>query len=172
MKTLELFVRLTDAVNEFLGKAVSWFVPLLMLVTVYDVLMRYIFRATSVKFMDIETNLYILNFMLAAGWTLIHDGHVRVDLVYARLDQKKKAWINIFGSLVFCVPFCILVIWTSWPYVLDSWRVLEGSPDPGGLPGTFLIKTSIPVTFFLLGMQAVSQAIKNLFTVMGKEVKA
>jgi len=169
---LRLFVRTVDRVNGFIGRAVSWFVPLLALITVYDVLMRYIFRATSIKFMDAETNLYILNFMLAAGWTLLNDGHVRVDLLYARLGQKKKAWINVFGSFGFCIPFCVLVIWTAWPFVLDSWHVMEGSPDPGGLPGVYLIKTAIPVTFFLVAMQAISQAIKNLFVIMGKEEKA
>ncbi len=171
MKMLRAIVRTIDIINERLGKAASWLILFLMAITVYDVLMRYVFRTGTVALMEAEIYLYMLNFMLAAGWTLLADGHVRVDLVYAGLGPKKKAWIDLFGSLVFCIPFCVLVIWAAWPFVLDSWRLKECSPDPGGLPCTYLMKTALPVTFVLVGLQAISQVTKNLFVLVGKEEK-
>lgn len=166
---LRVVVRTIDTINERLGKGVSWLIVFLMLITVYDVFMRYVFRTGTVAFMESETYLYMLNFMLAAGWTLLVDGHVRVDLAYGRLGPKKKAWVDFFGSLVFCIPFCVLVIWMAWPFVLQSWQLRECSPDPGGLPCTYLIKTALPVTFILVALQAISQMIKNLLVIVGKE---
>lgn len=169
MKLLRAIVRITGNVNERIGKGVSWLILFLMLVTVYDVLMRYVFHSGTVALMESETDLYVLNFLLAAGWTMLNDGHVRVDLLYANFGEKKKAWINLIGSFVFCIPFCILVIWAALPFVLDSWRLREGSPDPGGLPAVYLMKTVMPVAFFLLGLQAFAQAMESLFVIVGKE---
>jgi TRAP-type mannitol/chloroaromatic compound transport system permease small subunit len=169
LKLLRAIIGSIDAVNEVIGKGASWLVLFLMLITFYDVLMRYVFRAGTVALMEAETNLYVLNFILAAGWTMINDGHVRVDLLYANFGTKKKAWINLIGSLVFCIPFCILVIWASLPFVFDSWALKEGSPDPGGLPCVYLMKTAMPVAFVLLGLQAIAQATKSLFVIVGKE---
>jgi TRAP-type mannitol/chloroaromatic compound transport system permease small subunit len=83
--------------------------------------------------------------MLGAAYTLRHDKHVRVDILYTRLPKRRKAWINAIGTLIFLIPFCLLIIWTSQNYVLAAWRIKEGSPNPGGLPAWYLLKTAIPL---------------------------
>lgn len=172
MKFLGPIVKKIDAINGWMGKSASWLTFFLVIITVYDVVMRYIFRKGSVAIQEAEWHLFAMNFLLAAGWTLLNDGHVRVDLLYIRLGRRKKAWIDFIGSLAFCIPFCIMVIWAAIPFVLDSWSVWEGSSDPGGLPTFFILKTIMPLAFLLVLVQALSQAIKNIAIICGKEEKS
>ena len=171
MKILRLSVRVIDGANGWIGRAVAWLTLVMVLITVYDVIMRYIFHAGSVAIVEAEIHLFAMNFLLAAGWTFLNDGHVRVDLVYTRLNRKKKAWIDLLGSLLFCIPYCMLIIWSVWPFLVDSWSVRECSPDPGGLPCRYVLKACIPLAFLLIAAQAISQAIKNLFILTCKEEK-
>jgi TRAP-type mannitol/chloroaromatic compound transport system permease small subunit len=164
-------VRTIDGVNGWIGKGISWLTLILVLVTVYDVVMRYVFHAGSVAIQEAEWHLFAMNFLIAGGWTLLNDGHVRVDLLYMRFSERAKAWIDLFGSLLFCIPYCLLIIWAAWPFVIDSWSIWEYSPDPGGLPARYVLKTVIPVGFLLIGIQAVSQAIKNFLVIAGKDEK-
>ncbi len=89
------------------------------------------------------------------------DGHVRVDIFYARLSPRRQALVNFVFALLFLFPTCFLLIKTSLPFIARSWAVLEGSPDPGGLPARYLLKAAIPAGFFLLGLQGLSETIKN-----------
>jgi TRAP-type mannitol/chloroaromatic compound transport system permease small subunit len=154
--------------NVWIGDGVSWLSLVLVLVTVYDVFMRYFLREGSVAIQEAEWHLFAMNFMLAGGWTLLKAGHVRVDILYSRFSKHQKAWVDLLGSLVFCIPYCILVIFAAWRFVYDSWSILEGSPDPGGLPALYILKTVMPVAFLLVGLQAVSEAIKNALIILDK----
>lgn len=151
-----------DALNQRLGRAVSWMTLMLVLITIYDIVMRYAFKSGSVWIQEAEWHLFAANFMLAGGWTLLRGGHVRVDLLYTRFSPRTRAAIDLAGTVLFLFPFCAVVIWASVPYVMDSWAMLEGSSDPGGLPGRFILKTIIPVTFVLIGLQGISMFVKNL----------
>jgi len=93
---------------------------------------------------------------------------VRVDILYSRLSPKGRAWINVLGTLLFLVPFCGMMLWVSWPAVMNSWAVLEVSPDPGGLP-RYPLKTAIPVAFILILIQGFSMFIRNLAVIRGFE---
>ena len=166
---LKAIIRKIDAINDRVGKWVGWLTLLLVLITVYDVIMRYFFRAGSVAIQEAEVHLFAMNFLLAAGWTYLNDGHVRVDILYLRFAPKIKALIDLLGSLLFCIPYCLLVIWAAGPFVMDSWAIREGSPNPGGLPATYVLKAVIPVAFFLIAVQAFSQAIKKIIFLTGKE---
>jgi len=168
-KKLESIVCIIDGVNARIGKWVAWLTLLLVLITVYDVIMRYFFRAGSVAIQEIEIHLFAMNFLLAAGWTYLNDGHVRVDILYLRFGPKTKALIDLLGALLFCVPYCLLVIWAAGPFVMDSWAIREGSPNPGGLPATYVLKATIPLAFFLIAVQAISQAMKKIIFLTGKE---
>ncbi|WP_197281929.1 TRAP transporter small permease subunit [Dethiosulfatarculus sandiegensis] len=159
---MQSFVRFIDAFSEKVGNAVSWLTLIMVLVTVYDVLMRYIFKAGSIWIQEAEWHLFAANFMLAGAWTLLHDGHVRVDIFYAKYKPTTRALVDIFGTLLFLLPYSVLVVWASIPFVHDSWAMLEGSSDPGGLPGRYILKTVIPVTFVFVGMQGLSEIIKNI----------
>jgi TRAP-type mannitol/chloroaromatic compound transport system permease small subunit len=160
-----------DRCSAAIGRVVSWFTLMLVLVTVYDVLMRYLFHAGSITIQEAEWHLFSANFLLAASWTLLLDGHVRVDFFHSRMTRRKKAWVDFLGGIFFLVPFCAVIVWASIPFVYDSWASLEGSSDPGGLPARYLLKTIIPVAYILMLFQGVSQIIKNFLILRGGEIE-
>ncbi len=159
---MKAFAKLIDVMSTKIGNAVSWMTLMLVLITIYDVLMRYVFKAGSIWIQEAEWHLFAANFMLAASYTLLVDGHVRVDLFYANFKPQTKAWINLVGTVLFLIPYCILIIWASIPFVENSWAVFEGSNDPGGLPARYILKAVIPVTFILIALQGLSEIVKNL----------
>ena len=105
--------------------------------------------------------------MLGAAYTLKHDGHVRVDIVFQRCSVRTQGWINLFGTLFLLMPVAGFILWSSWEYVGDSWAVKESSRSSGGLPGVFLIKTLIPTMACLLLLQGLSLAARSLLTGLG-----
>ena len=169
MKFLRAIVNFSDRLNEKTGEVVSWAALVLVLVTVWDVTLRYVFHAGSVAFQELEWHLYAINFLVAAGWTLLKGGHVRIDILYIRMGDKQKAIVDIIGTFLFCIPFCLLVIWAGRPFFTSSFSIREFSPDPGGLPARYVLKAMIPIGFALIALQAISEAIKSYFTLSGKE---
>lgn len=145
--------------NEWMGKAVSWLHPALILLICTDVFWRFIFRESRIWVMELEWHIFALIFLLGAGYTLKHDRHVRVDLFYNQFSERDKALTNLIGSLFLLIPWCLVTCYFSFKYAWQSFLIREGSPDAGGLPGLFMIKFAIPVGLFLLFLQAVSQAI-------------
>jgi len=158
-----------DTTNEWIGRGVSWVTLGLVLVVFIDVVMRYLFNTSFVFIQELEWHLFAFIFLIGAGYTLLHDGHVRVDIFYQRLGIKGRAWINLIGVLLFLLPGCIMVIATSYQFVYDAWAVMEGSPDPGGIPYRYLVKGTITVGFFLLCLQGISLGIHSLLQILGKE---
>lgn len=140
-----------------------WCVPLLMCVIVYDVSMRYLFQIGSVALQELEWHLFAILFLLGAAYTFKHDGHVRVDIFYRskKMSDRQRAYIDIAGGLLFLIPFCLLIIVSSWPFVANSFSMLEGSPDPGGLPYRFLLKATIPLAFALIMVQGIASVIQS-----------
>lgn len=167
MHFLRAYIRFTDRLNEFIGSRVAWLNTFLVLLICFDVIRRYLFNVSSVALIETEWYTFSLVFLLAAGYALKHDKHVRVDLFYSQFSARGKAWVNLLGSVFFLIPFCVILIKGSFPYVRDSIRFREISPDPGGLPARYLIKAAIPVGFFLLLMQAVSLAFSSLLIIRG-----
>lgn len=171
---LRLFIKLIDTFIEWTGKTVSWLVLGLVLLICYDVTMRYLFQQGSVALQELEWHLFSLIFLLGSAYTLKHDEHVRVDIIYQShlMSDKKRALVNIFGILFLLLPFCILVLTTSWPFVENAFYYNEGSPDPGGLPYRFLLKGSLLVAFGLLILQALADLARNVLTLSNNiEVK-
>lgn len=152
-----------DTLNEYLGRAVSFLVLSLVLLTAYDVAMRYVFHSGSVGLQELEWHLFALIFLLGAGYTLKHDDHVRVDVIYSArwLSDRHRAWINLIGTVLFLLPFCLLVITGTWQFVSDAYVYGEHSPDPGGLPHRWILKAAIPVGFALLLLQGIAEALRN-----------
>lgn len=155
-------VRLLSTINEYIGRMVSWLAVLLVVVVCYDTGMRYVFRSGAVALQEFEWHLYALLFLFGAAYTLKHDAHVRVDMLYQNFSPRARAWVDIVGGALFLLPFCALVIYTSLPFVYNAWLHGEGSPDPGGLPLRFLLKGAIPIGFALLVLQGVAEIGKNL----------
>ena len=160
-----------DRLNEWIGRAVMWLTFAMVLIGAYNAIVRYLDRYTGLglssnTYIELQWYLYSVVFLLGAAYALRHDAHVRVDVLFARLGERGRAWINLLGTLLFLIPFCVFVLWTSWPSISNSWAVLEMSPDPGGLP-RYLIKTAIPVAFGLLLAQGVSMVIKQVAILRG-----
>jgi len=171
MNLLAKFTTIIDRFTESVGKIVSWLVLFLVILVSYDVTMRYLFQSGSIALQELEWHIFSLIFLLGSAYTLKHDSHVRLDLVYQSrfMNDYKRAWVNFLGSLFFLIPFCILVIVSSWPFINLSYIHLEGSPDPGGLPYRWIIKSAIPLSFVLLLLQGVSYMTKNLIQILEKE---
>lgn len=163
----QLFLRLIHAIDTFIewtGRATSWLVVGLVLLICYDVAMRYLFQQGSVALQELEWHLFALIFLLGSAYTLKHDEHVRVDIIYNSrvMSDKKRALVNIFGCLLMLLPFCILILSSSWPFVENAFYYHEGSPDPGGLPYRFLLKGSLLLGFGLLILQALADLARNI----------
>ena len=149
--------------NAALGRVSAWLVVGLVGLTLYDVTMRYLFRSGSIAAQELEWHLFGIIILLGAAWTLQRDEHVRVDLFYAsaRLSDRHRAIINIAGNLLFLLPFAVLIIWSSVPFVHDAFVRGEISPDPGGLTHRWLLKAVIPLGFGMLAAQAIVNTIRS-----------
>ena len=169
MQFLVKLSKFIDRINEYVGRAVAWVTLLLVLVVFVDVVMRYAFNTSFVFTQELEWHLFAFIFLIGAGYTLLHDGHVRVDIIYQRLGGKGRAWINLLGVILFLLPGCFLVIKTSIKFVYNAWSILEGSPDPGGIPYRFIVKSTIPIGFALLLLQGISLGIHSFLQVIGVE---
>ncbi|MGK7344738.1 MAG: TRAP transporter small permease subunit [Candidatus Nitrospinota bacterium M3_3B_026] len=171
MKTLWRITDLLGGVNELVGRAVAWLALALCAVTAWDVFARYIFHSGSVALQELEWHIFSALFLLAAGYTLKKDEHVRVDVVYARLGVRGKAVMNLAGSLFLLMPFCALVVYVSAGFVASSWELGEGSPDPGGLPARYVLKAAIPAGFSLLLLQGAAEALRSFLLILGPREK-
>lgn len=171
MKFLQQYIRVVDRLNETIGRGVVWLSSVLVLVVCYDVFTRYILKTSSVAVQELEWHIFAVLFLIAAAYSLKHDRHVRVDVFYLKFSERGKAWVDFLGSLVFLVPLCIVAILASQQFVLNSFRIGEISPDPGGLPARYLLKAAIPLGFFLLLLQGLSLSFRSLLTLLGKPLK-
>jgi TRAP-type mannitol/chloroaromatic compound transport system permease small subunit len=169
MNLLKTLSRWIDNLNEWVGRGVAWVTAGLVMVVFVDVLMRYIFNTSFVFTQELEWHLFGFIFLIGAGYTLLHDGHVRVDIIYQRLGIKGQAWVNFFGVLLFLIPGCFMVITTSWKFMANSFAILEGSPDPGGIPFRFILKGCIPLGFTLLLFQGFSLGMHSVMQILGIE---
>jgi len=160
--------RLTDAVYA----AIRWLTLAMILVGALNALARYATRYTGVSLasnaaFDLQWYMFSLIFLLGAAYGLRHDVHVRVDVMYSRVAPRTRAWIDLAGTVLFLVPFCVMMLLTSWPAVRNSWAVREASPDPGGL-ARYPIKSVLLVCFTLLLLQALAQIITRVAELRGE----
>ena len=164
-----MFSKLLSNIESFIdwsGRAVSWLSLFLVLVTFIIVVLRYVFDSGSIALQEITSYLHATIFLVGMAYTMQQDAHVRVDIFYSRCSKQTKAWIDLFGALFLLLPFMLFVSWVSWSYIADSWSVLEGSREAGGLPGVFLLKSLILVMAFLLSLQAFTQIARNIETIL------
>lgn len=159
-----------EALSEWSGRAVAWLVLVLTLVIGFDVIMRYLFHSGSVALQELEWHLFALVFLLGSAYTFKHDSHVRVDIFYQSrwMNDRRRAWVDLFGGLFLLLPFCLLIIVSSGPFVANAFAVGEGSPDPGGLPYRFLLKAAIPLGFSLVLLQGVAHMLRCVRTLLEK----
>lgn len=171
MRSLLKVAAAIDALNEFFGTLANYIVVLVVAVGFYNVAARYIGRYIGVTlasnaYIELQWYLFSVIFFLGFGYILKHGVNVRVDFLYAKWDQRRRAWVDLLGTLLFLIPFCIIGLSVTWSPVLRSWITWEMSSDANGLPRA-PIKVFIILAFGLLLLQSIAQAIKNLAVIQG-----
>lgn len=156
-----------DRLNDGVGHAVKWLVLLATLVSAGNAVLRYGFDLSSNAWLELQWYLFALLFLMGAGYTHLHNGHVRIDVLYGRFSPRTRAWIDLLGGLLFLLPLAGLIAWLGWAAFLSSWAVNETSPDAGGLM-RWPIKLAIPLGFALLFLQGLSESIKRAAFLAGR----
>ena len=152
--------RWIDAVSRQVGNFSAVVLALLVLLVVYDATVRYLFSSGSVALQELEWHLFDVIILLGIAYTLRENAHVRVDIFYDHYSEKRKALVDLLGTLLFILPFCALIVYVGSEFVLISFEQLERSSDPGGLPYRFLVKSLMPLAFVLLALQALSEIVR------------
>jgi TRAP-type mannitol/chloroaromatic compound transport system permease small subunit len=161
------FSRLIDAVNERVGRTVYWLILIMTIISTLNAVSRKAFNFSSNAFLEIQWYLFAAVFLLGAGYTLLKDEHVRIDVIVSKFSKKGQIWIDIIGTLLFLLPFTLIILYYGWPYFMLSFQSQEWSSSPGGLI-VWPVKLLIPLGFFLLFLQGVSRLIKLIGTLQGK----
>ncbi|MDF2764009.1 MAG: putative transporter, DctQ-like rane protein [Rhodospirillales bacterium] len=169
MSALIAFIRAVDAVNEVVGRVVAWLTFGTVAVCFLVVVLRYVFSIGFIWLQELYVWQHAVVFMLGAGYTLLHGGHVRVDIFYARMDPRRRAVVDLFGTFVFLLPWLGVVIYYGMPFQILSWRLLEPSSQSDGLPGFFLLKSVIPAFCVLVGLQGLAIAARSILVLAGRE---
>ncbi|HHC75102.1 MAG TPA: TRAP transporter small permease subunit, partial [Thiothrix sp.] len=154
-------IAIIEAINEWAGRFAAWSIFLMVIITFLVVVFRYGIQGLySIAFQESAMYFHAFAFLLGASYTLKHNDHVRVDIFYQNFSEKQKAYVDLLGTTVFLIPFCLFILWVSADYVAASWQSLEGSRETGGLPFVFILKTTIPIFAILLLLQGVAQILR------------
>ena len=169
---MQRLIGFIDALNETIGRTVAWLVVGMMLVTGLVVLLRYGFSIGSIALQESVMYLHGIVFMLGIPYALKHDAHVRVDVLYSRLDARGRDLVNLAGHLLFLLPIAGFIVWVSWDYTGRAWRIREGSAEVGGIEAVFLLKTLIPVLGGLLFLQGLAEVGHIVLRLTGRDGEA
>lgn len=161
-----------DAVTDITGRAIAWLTVALVVMVMTVVVTRYFLSVGSIALQESVTYLHCTIFMLGLAFTLKHDGHVRVDIFYRDFSAKTQAAVNLGGAVLFLMPVCVLLLVTSWDYVLASWAIGETSAENNGLPFVYLLKTLMLLMPMTLILQGIAEMLRNVLILIGKELSA
>ena len=165
---LALFVKRVDEINEYVGRAISWLTLLMVVITFAVVILRYVFSLGWVWMQESYVWLHGIIFMVGAGYTLLRNAHVRVDIFYRPASDRYRAFVDLLGAVFLLAPMIIVVFLGSWDYVIKSWEGLEESREAGGLPGLFVLKTFLWIFCCLLALQGMSLSARSILVIKGK----
>ena len=149
-----------DRIVRWIADVVKWFALAMVLIQFAIVVGRYVFGFYSIAVQESALYLHATLFMLGAAYTLQVDKHVRVDIFYAKADERTRRRIDIFGHLFFLIPSLLVLTWWTWPSVANSWKILEGPISVGGIEAVFLLKSLIPAFCVLLLLQSLAILIR------------
>ncbi len=161
--------KVMDKIIDIIGYITAVLLFLMILNVAYDVMMRYVFHDSKIAMQEMEWHLFSVIMLYGTGYALRHNAHVRVDFLYDRFSPKKKALIDIFGTIFFLLPLAVLIVYGSYDFVMDSYTTNEISEDPGGLPYRWIIKAMIPFSFIFLIFCAINFIIHSINVLRGKE---
>lgn len=167
--TLLAVVETIDRFSDWTGRTLSWLSLFMVVVTFLVVVLRYAMDLGWIAMQESVTYMHATLFMLGAAYTLRRNGHVRVDILYQKLSHRGRAWVDLIGTLLLLMPVCIFIAWVGWVYVVESWSVLEGSREAGGIPAVFLLKTLILIMPVLVLTQGLSLMLRNGLYLAGVE---
>jgi TRAP-type mannitol/chloroaromatic compound transport system permease small subunit len=159
-----------DRISVMSGRITSWLTLVMVIVTVIVVVMRYVFDAGAVWLQESIVWMHAIVFMVGAAYTLQQDEHVRVDIFYRDMSERRRAWVDLLGALFFLLPLCAFLGLKSWDFVLISWQLGESSREPGGMPYPFvpLLKSVLLLMPLLLAIQGVSMVLRALRSIRGQ----
>lgn len=157
--------RYIDSLNEWCGRLIAWLTGFMVAVTFLIVILRYVFNTGWIAMQESVVFMHALVFLIGAAYTLKHDAHVRVDIFYRNMSPHRRAWIDLLGCLLLLLPVCVYIFWFSFEYVTSAWQLQEGSQEAGGLPGVYLLKTSILIMAVLLFLQGISQCLRSFLVI-------
>jgi TRAP-type mannitol/chloroaromatic compound transport system permease small subunit len=166
MRTLRRISAVIDAMNERIGRLVYWLVLAMVLISAGNAIIRKIFSMSSNAWLELQWYLFSAVFLLAAGYTLLRNEHVRIDIVTGRLSARGQAWIDVLGTIFFLLPMTIMLTLMSWPYFVRAYQFNEISGSAGGLT-LWPARILLPVGFLLLSLQGVSELIKRIAFLAG-----
>ena len=171
VSALTRFVRIADGINEYVGRIVSWLTVFMVLMVTIIVIMRYVFSIGYIWMQESYVWAHGIVFMLGAGYTLLHEGHVRIDVFYRTASSTYKSIVDIVGCTVFVLPICWIIFDKSIVYISRSFNVLESSAEAGGMPFLFILKGMLWGLAILMALQAISMIARNLLSLAGHEVE-
>jgi len=159
-----------DRISIVAGRITSWLTLVMVIVTVVIVVMRYVFDAGAVWLQESVVWMHAVVFMVGAAYTLQQDDHVRVDIFYRDMSRRRRAWVDLLGTLLFLLPLCVFLGYKSWDFVVVSWHLGESSREPGGMPYPFvpILKSVLLVMPLLLGVQGTALMIRSLQVLRGR----
>jgi TRAP-type mannitol/chloroaromatic compound transport system permease small subunit len=161
MPALRACVHYIDRFTDCSGRLLAWLVLAMALLTTVVVVMRYGFNTGSIMAQEAITYMHGCLFMLGTAYALKSNAHVRVDIFYRSFSPRTRAWVNSLGAIVFLMPLCAFIGFSSWSYVRESWLIRETSAEPGGIPAVFLLKSVIPLMAFNLFLQGLAETLRN-----------
>jgi len=166
VKPLLALSRAIDKMNEYIGQIIYWLVLIAVLISCINAIVRKAFNVSSNSFLELQWYLFSAIFLFCAGYTLLRNQHVRIDVIAGRLSKRTQAWIDIFGTVFFLMPMAIMIMYLSWPVFVMAYERKEVSTNAGGLiiwPARLLV----PVGFLFLILQGLSELIKRVAFLMG-----
>ena len=169
MNALAVIIRAIGAVNRLIGNVFAWLSLVMVLVCFTVVVQRYLFGFTLLWMQDLYVWLNGAMFTAVAGFALLRDDHVRVDIFYRPATTRTKAIVDLFGVLFFLLPFCWVVYAYSWTYIARSWRLQESSANVGGMPGLYILKSFILVFVVVVALQGIAMALRSILVLRGQE---
>lgn len=168
MRALAGFVRFAEAVNDLVGRSVAYLTLATVLICATVVVIRYVFETGFIWLQELFIWTHATAFMLGAAFTLMINRHVRVDIIYAGRSQRTQAWLDLFSTIVFLFPWMIVLWYYAWPYVAASWMLLEESPQVGGMPGLYLLKSVILGFCVLMLLQGLAICARSAIVLGGR----
>jgi TRAP-type mannitol/chloroaromatic compound transport system permease small subunit len=167
MTSLLALARAIDRLSEFIGKSVIWLILVAILVSAINAIIRKLFNASSNAWLELQWYLFGAAFMMAAAHTLRQNEHIRIDIFYGSRSRKTQHWIDLFGHVVFLLPFVVLMTWMLVPYTYAAWSIGQISTNAGGLI-IWPARAILALGFALLSLQAISEIIKKIAVIRGE----